>query len=170
MFSIFISEYLMSISLSEFSTKIQNLKLNALIMVITAMQLSVRDTCSPFPRRLSADILSTSQQTDQTLLGYVLPDDCWITLAGALDGWWLSVLERARWWSSKHRARAAPCCGKDQFSKCSVHSYAHGLLCMAYVEFPMRWIEAVFEQPHQRTAVSVLTRRNIVCKYVLEFM
>lgn len=158
MFSIFISEYLNVHQFIRVLYKNTNLKLNALIMDITATLLSMKDICSQFPSRLSADILSISQQTDQTHLCYVLPEDCWITLPGTLKQWWLSVLERARWWSSKYREKSAPCCGKDQFSNCSVHSYVYDLFCMAYVEFPMLWMQVVFKQHHKNAAVSILIR------------
>lgn len=66
----------MPIRLSEFLTRIQNGKFNALLMVITATWLSVRDICRQFPLRLPADILSISQQTDQTHLCCISPEDC----------------------------------------------------------------------------------------------
>jgi len=146
----------MSISLSEFFTKIQHLKLNALRMVITT-QLSTRDICSHFPAGCQLIYCQlTSRLTKH--IWTVLPEDCWIALLGALKQWWLSVLERARWWSSKYREKSAPYCGKDQFSNCSVHSYAYDLFCTAYIEVPRLWIQAVFKQQHKNAAVSIFTR------------
>lgn len=144
----------MSISSPEFFQKIQNSTLNTFIMVIKLWR---RDICRQCPCRLSADTLSISQQTGQTYLCYVLPEDCWITLLGTLKQWWLSVLEGAKWWPSKYREKSAACCGKDLFPNLCVHSCVHKLFCVSHIELPIQWVQVAPEQHHQIAAVLLPT-------------